>query len=187
MLPCCAAAPEPMIDIEEQSSAHHLEDGMDGTRAPAIVVGVDGTPASKAALDFAMHEGVIRGCAVEVITVWGWSGPHESLSGPGTATEARERAQRRQNEVVAEALASVGNPPVVSRQVLHGDPGDRLLQAAGGAALLVVGTHHKGVLRRTVLGSVSEHCVRRATCPVVVVSAVGEEAPQPTLTTNATG
>jgi hypothetical protein len=44
-----------------------------------------------------------------------------------------------------------------------------LLEVAAGAALLVVGSRGHGAFLGTVLGSVSEHCVRHAPCPVVVV------------------
>ncbi|MGH3355710.1 MAG: universal stress protein [Nocardioidaceae bacterium] len=160
---------------------------MESTRSPAIVVGVDGTAAGNAALEFAIREGAARGCAVEVVTVWNWFGPHESLAGPVTAHEARDRAQRTQNESVAQVLRTVPAAPVVSRQVIQGDPGDVLLYCSRSAAYLVVGTEHKGMLKRAVLGSVSEHCVRHATCPVVVVPASYEQAFEPPLTAEAAG
>lgn len=136
---------------------------------PLIVVGVDGTPAGRRALEFALREGSVRGSAVEVVTAWSWSGPHETLAGPATPCEARERAQRMQDEEVAAALAAVPVPPVVSRQVVEGDPSLVLLRAGRRADYLVVGSAHKRLLKRAILGSVSEYCVRHATCPVVVV------------------
>ena len=151
-------------------------------KTPRIVVGVDGTAAGRAALEFAMREAVVRGRAVEVVTVWSWSGPHESLAGAGTAEEARLRAQRKQDEVVAEVLRTSAGTPVVSRQVVRGDPAEVLLRLARDADYLVVGTEHKGVLRRTVLGSVSERCVRHATCPVVVVPSAQQQGRQAALT-----
>ncbi|SCE95545.1 universal stress protein [Micromonospora mirobrigensis] len=58
---------------------------------------------------------------------------------------------------------------VVSGEVVEGPPAEVLASAARGADLLVLGSHGHSRLRHTVLGSVSEECVRRATCPVVVV------------------
>jgi nucleotide-binding universal stress UspA family protein len=144
---------------------------MSGTRAPAIVVGVDGTAASMAALEFALREGVARGSAVDVVTVWGWSGPHESLAAASSSQEARDRARRKQDEAVAEVLRRLDVTPLVSRQVVEGDPAQVLLRAGRGAAFVVIGTEHKGRVKRAVLGSVSEQCVRHAECPVVVVPA----------------
>jgi nucleotide-binding universal stress UspA family protein len=144
---------------------------MEATRTPAVVVGVDGSAASRAALEFALREGAARGSAVEVVTVWSWAGPHESLVAPATPHDARDRAQRQQDEIVAEVLRRVTVAPLVSRQVVQGDPAEVLLRAGRTAAFLVVGSEHKNMLKRAVLGSVSEYCVRHATCPVVVVPA----------------
>jgi nucleotide-binding universal stress UspA family protein len=155
---------------------------MQETRAQAIVVGVDGTPASRAALVFALMEGVARGGAVDVVTAWTWSGPHEALGAPASAAEARQRARRVQDRVVTEVLREVPVAPLVSRQVVQGDPAQVLLRAGRTAAFLVVGSEHKGMLRRAVLGSVSEQCVRQSSCPVVVVpvrEAVQDRPPLP--------
>jgi universal stress protein A len=57
-------------------------------------------------------------------------------------------------------------------EVMMGDPGVEVLQAAKrlGAELLVMATHGRKGLRRLVLGSVAEHVVREASCPVLTVS-----------------
>jgi nucleotide-binding universal stress UspA family protein len=149
---------------------------MEATRTPAVVVGVDGSAASRAALEFALREGAARGSAVEVVTAWSWAGPHESLAAPATPHEARDRAQRQQDEVVADVLRRVSVAPLLSRQVVQGDPAEVLLRAGRDAAFLVVGSEHKNMLKRAVLGSVSEYCVRHATCPVVVVPAARRTA-----------
>ncbi len=142
---------------------------MEGIGKSAIVVGVDGTEASRSALEFAIREAATRGSVVEVVTAWTWDGAHESLVGPGTPQEARERAVRLQDTQLAAALDGIQSVPVVSRQVVQGDPGHELVRSGRTAAMMVVGTAHKGVVKRAVLGSVSEYCVRHATCPVVVV------------------
>lgn len=134
-----------------------------------IVVGVDGTPASKTALEFALREGTARGSAVEVVTAWNWVSVGEHLVGLETPTDVRERAQSQQDRTVAEVLDLVSDPPIVSRQIVEGDPARALLRAARTADYLVVGSAHKGVVRRALLGSVSAYCVRHATCPVVVI------------------
>lgn len=158
---------------------------MEDTRTHTIVVGVDGTPASKAALKFAIGEAAARGSAVEVVTAWRWYGPREALAGPATPREALESAQSIQDEAVAQVLRAVPGSPIVSRQVVQGDPAEVLLRAGRGADYLVLGTEHKGILKRAVLGSVSETCVRRATCPVVVVRATDEPAPHAPLVSGA--
>ena len=53
--------------------------------------------------------------------------------------------------------------------VVEGRAAPMLLEAARGASLLVVGSRGHGELTGLLLGSVSEHCVGRAPCPVTVV------------------
>lgn len=135
----------------------------------AIVVGVDGSPGSKAALAFALREGLVRGATVEVVTTW-LLGP--AISDIATATsfeEEQEKAQACQEEALGEVLATMAAQPVISRVVLQSYGGHALVDAAHDAALLVVGSGRKSVLVRALLGSVSEYCVRHARVPVVVV------------------
>jgi len=135
----------------------------------AIVVGVDGTRGSKAALAFALEEGLARGVTVEVVTTW-LMGP--ALSDVATATtfaEEDRRAQRVQDEALAEVLEDFTESPTVSQVVLQSYGGHALVEAAHDAALLVVGCGRKNILARALLGSVSEYCVQHSTVPVVVV------------------
>ena len=135
----------------------------------AIVVGVDGSHGSKAALAFALAEGLARGATVEVVTTW-LLGP--AISDIATATtfeEEQVKAQRCQDAALAEVLADFGEKPVISRVVLQSYGGHALVDAAHDAALLVVGSGRKSVIARALLGSVSEYCVRHSRVPVVVV------------------
>lgn len=135
----------------------------------AIVVGVDGSPGSKAALAFALAEGLARGVTVEVVTTW-LLGP--AISDIATATtfeEEQEKAESCQNAELAEVLADFDEKPVISQVVLHSYGGHALVEAARDAALLVVGSERKNAIARALLGSVSEYCVRHSTVPVAVV------------------
>jgi nucleotide-binding universal stress UspA family protein len=80
--------------------------------------------------------------------------------------QLRERAEQVQAGEVA-ALASAG--VVVAAEVVEGRAADVLCAAARDADLLVLGGHGHSRVWHTVLGSVSEECVRDAPCPVVVV------------------
>ena len=60
---------------------------------------------------------------------------------------------------------------VVERRVVHGDAASLLLEAALDADLLVLGNHRHGALAGALLGSVAQHCVRHAGCPLVLVPA----------------
>ncbi|MFC7481649.1 universal stress protein [Luedemannella flava] len=64
-------------------------------------------------------------------------------------------------------------------EAVEGRPARVLTKAAADADLLVVGSHGHNRLFRAVLGSVSEECVRAATCPVVVVPIPREEPAHP--------
>jgi nucleotide-binding universal stress UspA family protein len=142
---------------------------MTRTEPAHIVVGVDGSNESRTALRFALNEGSLRGSRVDVVTAWEPSTLAGSGDGPGDT--GRQDAQRVQDDEMTSVFAEYVRPPVVSRRILPGETGRVLVSASQDAAFLVVGTVHTGVARRAVLGSVSEHCVRHATCPVVIVSA----------------
>lgn len=137
--------------------------------AEPIVVGVDGSPGSKAALVFALREGLARGCTVQVVTTWLVGPPMRDVISASSYAEEEEAARALQDTLIAEALAEVGEVPDIARIVVHDVGGATLIEAARGAAMLVVGSGRKGALTRAFLGSVSEFCVRHATVPVVVV------------------
>lgn len=134
-----------------------------------IVVGVDGTPGSVAALEFAFVEALDRGAPVLVLTTWM---PHFplALTSVGPQTSDQESAARRmQDDAVRWVLSDLGEQPSFTQVVSNDVSGPALVTAARTAALLVVGTGRKGPLARAFLGSVSEFCVRHSPVPVVVV------------------
>ena len=63
----------------------------------------------------------------------------------------------------------VASPVKVSSTVREGNPAKILLEAADGADLLVVGSRGHGGFAEALLGSVSQHCVHHAPCPVVII------------------
>jgi nucleotide-binding universal stress UspA family protein len=142
---------------------------MTGIRGRGVVVGVDETPASRAALAFAMREAARRGSAVEVITAWSRQGMNGTPSSNGAIEPSRQRAQQIQDTAVALALREIDDRPVLSRQVVEGDAGEVLSRLAKDAAYLVVGSSRTEPQRDLSLGSVTDYCVRHATCAVVVI------------------
>ncbi|PPK71475.1 universal stress protein [Actinokineospora auranticolor] len=119
-----------------------------------ITVGVDGSPAGMAALEWALDEGIRCGYRVHVVTV--------ARRGE---SEDPARARAVETAIFAHPEASVW------RRLLVGSPGAELVRVASDSALLVVGSCGTGGALATLLGSVSAHCVRHAPCPVVVVPA----------------
>lgn len=138
------------------------------TSRPTVVVGVDGTSAGREALRVGLREATLRQCAVEVVTCWQPSTWYSSTTGE-EPEDIQKRAQLAQEETVTSVLADTTDRPVLSRRLIQGPAGPALAKLSNGAEFLVVGTHQKNVVERSVLGSVSEHCVRHARCPVIVV------------------
>ena len=78
---------------------------------------------------------------------------------------------------VAQALVARGRSAGVAVDFLvwEGDPGEAIIEAATAesADLIVVGSHGRGTVGRFLIGSVSDHVVRNAQCPVLVVRSGG--------------
>ncbi|MGI5132842.1 universal stress protein [Pseudonocardia sp. CA-107938] len=145
-----------------------------GTADGAVVVGVDGSPSSRAALDHALREARRRGARVRVVAVARlpecWAGVY-GLGGLPTPREVAEGLRASVTEEVAAAVAAapdLGSVPVTI-ETFSGAPGPALVEAAEGADLLVLGHRGRGAVRSSVMGSVGLHCVLHATCPVTIV------------------
>jgi len=133
-----------------------------------IVVGVDGSASSLAALHWAALQAEFTGSAVEVVVSWewptnyGWALPYPAEYNP--AEEART--------MLAGILDVAGKDhPAVSFEatVAEGHPAPVLVDASRGADLLVVGCRGHGEIAGMLIGSVSEHCATSAHCPVLVL------------------
>lgn len=132
-----------------------------------IVVGVDGSDGGRRALQWAVHEADERGAVVQAVTAWRWDTPDLPLRATTHPDEERARAERTQRE----QIASLGGRylAMVSAEVVEGPAAEVLSMVARDADLLVLGSHGHSRVWHTVLGSVSEECVRKASCPVVVI------------------
>ena len=143
-----------------------------GGPGPRIVVGVDGSQSSLAALKWAIRQARLAGGSVDAVTAWeypagaggfGWS--------PGAAfatTDLASVAEKALSEATATALAGADGVPV-RQLVREGHPARVLIDATVGADLLVVGSRGHGGFAGMLLGSVSAHCVRHASVPVLVI------------------
>ncbi len=96
-----------------------------------------------------------------------------TLRRPGARPGTRMDQVRDRREQVAQALVERGRTEgvTVSFLVWEGDPGDMIVEAAEAehVDMVLVGSHGRGAVGRFFLGSVSEHVVRHAPCPVLVV------------------
>jgi nucleotide-binding universal stress UspA family protein len=159
--------------------AQDAAQGAGGTPA-LIVVGLDDTSQSEAALAFAVAEARRTGDRVHVVTAWALRPP--ALEDPAkldrgvveTSEDLRARAERAQER----ALADVDTDGVsLTREFVEGAAGRVLVELSRDARLLVVGSRALGPLRAALLGSVSRYVAQHAACPVVVVpSRVTSEA-----------
>lgn len=134
-----------------------------------IVVGVDGSEGGERALRWAVAEAVHRSTAVQAVIAWRWDGIETLPPVAYTAAEERDRATEILRRAVDEITDAERAGVAISEQVIEGRPADVLTAAARRADLLVLGSHGHSRVWHTVLGSVSEECVRKAGCPVVVV------------------
>lgn len=136
-----------------------------------IVVGVDGSPASRKALEWAGDEAVRHGSELTVLTAWLPTPP--PLSGTSStmpthgATDLSETAKELLMEAIGDVLGE--DPPVLVRpQVKEGNAAELLIDLSEGADLLVVGSRGYGGFAGLLLGSVSQHVAAHAKCTVVV-------------------
>jgi nucleotide-binding universal stress UspA family protein len=135
-----------------------------------IVVGIDGSEASRDALRWAYDEARMRNAALRVVHVWvypylgprtGVHEPRELMEGDAATLLAGEleefRAEVPDNEV-----------PIETR-LLEGSAADGLVAESRDADLVVVGTRGRGGFSSLLLGSVSAEVAHHARCPVVLV------------------
>lgn len=139
-----------------------------------LVVGVDGSPASAAALAWAVAAADARDAVVEVVHAWEppvLYGPAAGVAEVPYDVEAIMDAGQRLIDDMIDA-ATAGAPGVRTESRIVADtPAGGLLDAAEGADVVVVGRRGIGGFRRLLLGSVSDHVARHATGVVVVVPA----------------
>jgi nucleotide-binding universal stress UspA family protein len=134
----------------------------------SIVVGIDGSAESGAALHWAVRHAHDIGANVEAVAVW-QQPPQFGLNAlpppPSQAFEAEAR------QWLADALPE---PDSIDSLEVHthieqGDPVTVLLDYALRADLLVLGNKGRGALASALLGSVAQRCAHHARCPVVLV------------------
>lgn len=138
---------------------------------PHVVVGVDGSPESIAALAWAARYAAATGATIAVVHAWHYpaAGPIPAGQPPQAITdEVRAMMQETLDKALTEVYGTT-SPDNVDTKAAYGHPAMVLVNESQGADLLVVGSRGHGAFHGMLLGSVSIHCVTNATCPVVVV------------------
>jgi nucleotide-binding universal stress UspA family protein len=153
-------------DEERQTSGHEHPTG------PRIVAGVDGSLSSMSALRWAIRQAGLTGAAVDAVIAWNYPAAAGGYGWAPTGMEGGFDFRENAEKVLADAISAAVDPgsgvPVRAR-VVEGIPAQVLLDACDGADLLVVGSRGHGGFAEALLGSVSQHCVHHAHCPVVVI------------------
>jgi nucleotide-binding universal stress UspA family protein len=132
-----------------------------------IVVGVDGSEPSKQALQWAARQAKLTGFSLRAVMSWDLPAA-AFLSAIPQPTNFEADARIALARAVDEALG-YSDPVWVTQIVRQGRAQAVLVEESNAADLLVVGNRGHGELAGILLGSVSEHCVTHAHCPVVVV------------------
>ncbi len=139
---------------------------------PRIVVGVDGSPSSLSAMRWAIRQAGLTGATVDAVMAWHYPA---SAGGYGWATVGIDQNYdfaEVAGKVVTDAISNTldpGSDVRVTPHIVEGVPAQVMLDACAGADLLVVGSRGHGGFTEALLGSVSQHCVHHAQCPVVVI------------------
>jgi nucleotide-binding universal stress UspA family protein len=149
---------------------------MTNSQDQPIVVGIDGSPASEAALDWAMDEAISDDRPLHLVSAYSFSMADTApIAAP--LWEDLERGARR---IVDDAAARVGaKAPMaaVTTSVSRATASDALLKAAANAALVVVGSRGHRPLRDALLGSTARQVAMHAPCPTVLVRDLGDRVP----------
>jgi nucleotide-binding universal stress UspA family protein len=156
---CATHSPVPVAVIPDEADVESVE---------RIVVGVDGSPNSLAALRWAV-DFAREGSAIDCVGIWDVSpltvGNDEFLLPSATGL-----AERRFHDLVNQAIGTVeGDRVEVRRSFQYGRARDLLLVASQEADLVVVGARGGGGLGALLLGSVSTWLLHHVRCPIVVV------------------
>ena len=152
-------------------------EGTTTTRRP-IVVGVDGSESSLAALRWAVRQAELTGAPLEIVSAWEW--PVSFLGWETPLPDDYDPADeaRRQLDKAVSAVLTPGDAIEVRQSVIEGHTAAVLEALSKTADLVVIGSHGHGEFAGMLLGSVSEHCVTHCHCPVVVLRGTGRRAQQ---------
>ena len=132
-----------------------------------IVVGVDGSPASHKALDWAANEAQLRGSTLEIDHVWNL--PNLGYGGFITQLDDFENDAKVLLEQISTRARQNYPDLVIETNLLQGPTAPALIERGQVADMLVVGSRGHGGFTGLMLGSVSQQLVHHAIFPIVVI------------------
>jgi nucleotide-binding universal stress UspA family protein len=144
---------------------------MSDLKRPDVVVGVDGSVASDAAVRWAAGEAALRALPIKLIHVIAHSFGDSTMTPNDTVTQAQlgdareviEKSRRIIDELPAR------KPPQVQFQILYAAVVPTLIDASADAQMIVVGSRGRDAFDGLILGSASSALIRHARCPVAVI------------------
>lgn len=130
-----------------------------------VLVGVDVSTANEMALRRAAVEARAHGARLEIIHAWNF------LDQPGPEFDPNYGEQAARERIDRHVQATLGPDPGVETELrmVNDHPASALVAASVGAFTMVVGARGLGGFKGALLGSVSQHVVHHASCPVLVV------------------
>jgi nucleotide-binding universal stress UspA family protein len=138
--------------------------------SPRVVVGVDGSAESVAALAWAKRYATATGATITAVLAWHY--PPAGLAPAARPQPITEDVRADMQAVLDKTVADVFNGTGAGRvqtRIAYGHPAQVLTSESADADLLVVGNRGHGAFTGMTVGSVSMHCVSNSHCPVVVV------------------
>ena len=146
-------------------------------QSPGLIVGVDGSPPSNAAVRWAAQDAALRNVPltlVHMLNAYVPTFPQIPLPG-GAAVWQDDDGRRVLGQAVELARRAVGGQSLeIATELKTSPPVPTLVELSERAELVVVGSNGRGVVGRVLMGSVSSGVLRGAKCPVVIVR---DEAP----------
>jgi nucleotide-binding universal stress UspA family protein len=142
---------------------------MSASESTRIVVGVDGSPSSVDALEWAFGQAILTGSVIEAVCAWHYPNVY------GAAVPDIADYHALAEETLAKAITEARNADhaygavPIRPVVVKAQPAHALLEQARGAILLVIGFRGHAGLSEALLGSVSQHVLHHARCPVVII------------------
>jgi universal stress protein A len=142
-----------------------------------ILVPVDFSEASRAALSYARDLAQALGARLDLLHVWEippYIPPEAMVGVPGQTAQTLSRTAQAHAEQQMQVLATEARAAgalIDQTKLESGDPARTIVEVAdsGGYDLIVIGTHGRTGLGHLLMGSVAEKVVRRASCPVLSV------------------
>jgi nucleotide-binding universal stress UspA family protein len=151
--------------------------GPTGCKTPTvIVVGIDGSAGSRAALRFAAEESGLRQIKLKVVSAW--HVPEGVYMQPTYMDLDLDTLRQGAGDIAEQQVVDVmgaERAKAVEVVIREGNAAQALLAESHGAEMLVVGSRGHGGFAGLLLGSVSQQCAAHASCPVVVVRDSGTD------------